>query len=173
MDALHRIRCGLLEIVGQARALADRLGGAPRATAARVDVASVDAAALRALGAFAVVDAAGPVQVSIEARDGAEAWTRSFGGRRFRSWMSLDGARHMEEQFGPFSFRLLATADPVGLSMRVASWRIGPLPLPRRLAPHVIAREDVDEEGRFRFDVSVTLPGLERLVRYSGWLAPA
>ena len=62
MDALHRIRFGLLEIVGQARALAlaDRLGGAPRATAARVDVASVDTAALRALGAFAVVGAAGP-----------------------------------------------------------------------------------------------------------------
>lgn len=46
--------------LARAQALADRLGGAPRATAARVDVASVDTAALRALGAFAVVDAAGP-----------------------------------------------------------------------------------------------------------------
>ena len=46
--------------LARAQALADRLGGAPRATAARVDVASVDTAALRALRAFAVVDAAGP-----------------------------------------------------------------------------------------------------------------
>ena len=46
--------------LARSQALAERLGGAPRATALRLDVASADAAALRASGAFAVVDAAGP-----------------------------------------------------------------------------------------------------------------
>ena len=117
-----------------------------------------------------------PVQVCIEAVDGGESWTRSFGGRRFRSRMAA-GAKAsagggLEERFGPFAFRLHVAADADGLTMQVGAWRIGPIPMPRRLAPRASAREWVDEHGRFRFDVAVTLPVAGRLVRYAGWLEP-
>lgn len=46
----------------RARAFAAELGGGDRVATVRLDVAGVDAAALRAAGAFAVVDAAGPFQ---------------------------------------------------------------------------------------------------------------
>ena len=45
--------------LARAQAYADGLGD-PRVTAARLDAATADAAALRALQAFVVVDAAGP-----------------------------------------------------------------------------------------------------------------
>ena len=113
-----------------------------------------------------------PVQVCIEAADGGETWTRNFNGCRFRSRMTLAAGSGLEERFGPFAFRLHVTADAAGLAMQVVAWRIGPVPLPRRLAPRASAREWVDAHGRFRFDVTVALPGAGRLVRYAGWLEP-
>ncbi len=46
----------------RAQALAEALGGAPRLRAVRLDARRVTAAGLRALGGFALVDAAGPFQ---------------------------------------------------------------------------------------------------------------
>ncbi len=114
-----------------------------------------------------------PVSVRIEASAGRERWERDFGGRRFRSTLSAarDG---LVERFGPLGFRLAVESDRTGIrGMKVVGWRLGPLPLPRRLAPVSVAREDVDPEGRFRFDVALDLPlGLGRIVRYRGWLVP-
>ena len=113
-----------------------------------------------------------PVRVLIEASEDGEVWTRSFGGHSFRSRMAPAPGGGLEERFGPFSFRLHVAADAAGLRMHVAAWRIGPVPLPRRLAPRALAREWADAAGRFRFDVRIALPGVGRLVRYAGWLAP-
>ncbi len=125
-----------------------------------------------------------PVEVCIAAGSDGEVWARRFGGQRFRSRMAPapeggpEGGPEgepgeVEERFGPFAFRLRLGADEAGLTMGVIGWRLGPVPLPRRLAPRADAREWVDDAGRFRFDVDVVLPGLGRLVRYAGWLVAA
>ncbi|GJD50089.1 hypothetical protein OPKNFCMD_2826 [Methylobacterium crusticola] len=113
-----------------------------------------------------------PVRVSVARRGADEVWTRDFAGRRFRSRMRPAGPGAVIEQFGPLAFVLALPADAEGLGMRVAGWRLGPLPLPRALAPVSAARESVDAEGRFRFDVAVRLPLAGLLVHYRGWLAP-
>ena len=115
------------------------------------------------------------VRVTVAAGPGgaAEAWTRDFAGRRFSSRLrGLGGAGAMEERFGPFAFRLAVAADAAGLSMRVVGWRLGPVPLPRAWAPRARAREWEDAEGRFRFEVEVTLPLAGRVTGYRGWLVP-
>ncbi|KPL54040.1 hypothetical protein ABB55_18990 [Prosthecomicrobium hirschii] len=122
-----------------------------------------------------------PLTVRIEDMSGAgadhEVWTRDFAGRRFASHLSAAeadaGAGVIEERFGPFRFRLALEANPYGLVFRSAGWRIGRLPLPALLGPEAYAVEAVDEDGRFTFDVEMSLPlRLGRLVRYRGHLAP-
>jgi len=113
------------------------------------------------------------VTVTMEARDGKEVWTRDFGGRRFRSVLAARPGGGLSERFGPLIFDLDVPISPAGLEMLVAGWRLGPVPLPRRLAPVADARERIDAEGRFDFDVAIALPLVGRLVRYRGWLVPA
>jgi hypothetical protein len=116
-----------------------------------------------------------PVTVEITARAGRERWVRDFGGRRFASTLSASLTPScVMERFGPLRFVLGLPAGPSGvLGMPVEAWRLGPIPLPRRLAPVSIATENVDPDGRFRFDVELRLPlGFGRLVRYQGWLVP-
>ncbi len=122
---------------------------------------------------FPAATAQVPVRVTIKPGAGGEVWERDFGGRRFRSRMALEPAG-LEEQFGPFGFRVALPADGSGLRVAVQGWRLLGLPLPLALAPLGDAVESQDEAGRFRFDVTVRLPlGLGRVVRYRGWLVPA
>ncbi len=114
-----------------------------------------------------------PVTVTMEARNGREVWTRDFGGRRFRSVLAARPGGGLSERFGPLTFDLDVPASQAGLDMLVTGWRLGPIPLPRRLAPATDARERIDTEGRFSFDVAIALPLIGRLVRYRGWLVPA
>ena len=67
---------------------------------------------------------------------------------------------------------LEVTPDPSGFTLTVVGWKLGPLRLPLRLAPQAPARAYADEEGRYRFDVSIALPWIGPLVRYQGWLEP-
>lgn len=124
-----------------------------------------------------------PVRVTLEPHDAgtpaetipAETWTRRFGGHRFASRMRLagpEGRGLLSERFGPFAMDLAVRAHPDGLDMAVTGWRIGPLPLPRRLRPTTRASERVDGQGRFRFDVALFLPFAGLLVHYRGWLVP-
>jgi hypothetical protein len=116
-----------------------------------------------------------PVSVEITPSPGQERWVRYFSGRRFASVLSAAATPNgLTERFGPLRFTLDLPVGPQGvLGMPVRAWRLGPIPLPRWLAPVSIATEDVDEHRRFRFDVEMRLPlGLGRLVRYRGWLVP-
>jgi hypothetical protein len=105
----------------------------------------------------------------------SERWVRDFDGRRFASHLTprWPGASAIEERFGVIRFRLAVAATEHGLSMRVARWWLGPVPMPRLLMPTTQATETLDAEGRFRFDVAIDLPMFGRLVRYRGWLQPA
>ncbi|AOO81800.1 SDR family oxidoreductase [Bosea vaviloviae] len=103
----------------------------------------------------------------------AELWTRNFGGARFSSRLSTDAKGALFEAFGPLSFRLDPAARDGGLALPVASLRCLGLPLPAFLLPKSDALEYADTEGRFRFDVKLTLPFIGLLTHYKGWLLPA
>ena len=47
------------------------------------------------------------------------------------------------------------------------------LRLPSWLTPIGHTRETVDSAERFCFDVDVALPGVGRIIRYTGWLIPS
>jgi hypothetical protein len=108
----------------------------------------------------------------MEARNGRETWTRNFGGRLFRTTLSIGRRADLVETFGPLAFDLKVPADERGLAMSIAGWRLGAIRLPRRFGPSTDAREFVDDRGRFRFDVAIDLPFTGRIVRYRGWLVP-
>jgi hypothetical protein len=114
-----------------------------------------------------------PVTVTMQKRDGKEIWVRDFGGRRFRSVLARRPGGGLSERFGPFVFDLDVPTSSDGLDMLIRGWRLGSLPLPARLAPTADARERLDAEGRFTFDVSIALPIVGPLVRYRGWLQSA
>jgi hypothetical protein len=111
-----------------------------------------------------------PALVTIE-RDGEdELWVRRFGAATFQSRLSARGAGQIAERFGLITFDLDARADERGFSLAVARARLGELPLPRFLTPVSDATARADDEGRYRFDVTIKLPLIGRLVRYRGAL---
>jgi hypothetical protein len=114
-----------------------------------------------------------PVAVEMRLDNQGETWTRTIGGRTFRSRLAPFAGRRITERFGVFTFDLLLTASQAGLDLAIVAGRLGPMPLPRLLLPRSVATERVDAAGRFCFDVPVALPGLGRLVRYRGFLVPA
>jgi hypothetical protein len=111
-----------------------------------------------------------PLHVAFAEAEGVERWTRDFGGHRFASELSAKGDR-MVERFGPLRFAFDLPSDPEGLEMRLRGWSAFGLPLPLLLAPRIEARE-WEQEGRFRFAVSASLPLVGEIVRYTGWLVP-
>lgn len=117
-----------------------------------------------------------PITVSVTRGDSfdetCEIWTRNFAGQRFHSRLSLGRNGELREAFGPFSFTLAAAGGREGLSLPIAAWRGFGLRLPRVLMPTAEARETVDEDGRFRFDVRLSLPFFGLLAHYRGWLQP-
>lgn len=118
-----------------------------------------------------------PVTVTVDrmtdAEGEAEVWTRNFGGSRFSSRLSVDGRGRLEEAFGPMRFGLDVAASADGLALAVSGARCLGIPLPRLLLPRAEAREHADDQGRFRFDIRLTLPFVGLVTHYRGWLAPA
>jgi saccharopine dehydrogenase-like NADP-dependent oxidoreductase len=112
------------------------------------------------------------VTVTMHADGDREIWTRDFGGRRFRSFLAARAGGGLTERFGLLTFDLEVPTSEQGLAMTITGCRLGPIRFPQALSPRTEAREDVDEEGRFRFDVTIALPSVGRLVRYRGWLVP-
>lgn len=172
-----------------ALALGERFGGLPAAVRAvhapghRLELAGraevlrgrhLGATVIAALFRLPVAGTDVEVEVVIEPTGAGEVWTRTFAGRRFRSVLTLHpaGQGRVVERFGPLSFELAVLTDADGLAMVVTGLRLGPLRLPAWLRPAASAREFVDDEGRFRFDVALTLPWVGLFVHYRGWLKP-
>jgi saccharopine dehydrogenase-like NADP-dependent oxidoreductase len=101
-----------------------------------------------------------------------EVWTRNFAGRRFTSHMESTGKGVATERFGSFIFTFALSVKENELLFPVNTWRVGFIPMPRFLAPLSVTREYQDKEGRFCFDVRITLPFFGLLVHYRGWLKP-
>ncbi len=113
-----------------------------------------------------------PVIVSVDRKGISETWTRDFAGRRCASRLSYASAGQVAEAFGPFKILLGVQAEGNEIVMPVVGWRAGPVKLPRFLAPVSEAREYADDEGRFCFDVRITVPLAGFLAHYRGWLKP-
>lgn len=115
------------------------------------------------------------VAVDFEVRDGVERWRRSFAGRLFVSLQYAGEGSDVGaviERFGALSFALRNTLDGEGLSQEIAAAYVLGIRLPRLLWPRIRARERVDGQGRFTFDVAIAVPLLGGLVAYKGWLMP-
>ena len=128
------------------------------------------ALAARIVG-FPAAQAACPAEVAIDADGERSIWRRRIGGHAFASVLSRprQGGR-VRERFGPLAMDLRLAPKGDRLVYRVEGWRLGPIPLPKAMAPRTTAHEEVDSEGRFVFDVEISLPLVGRLVRYRGWL---
>jgi hypothetical protein len=111
-----------------------------------------------------------PVRVVIESREGREHWTRFFDGEPMHSVMSATKGGLIEERFGLFRMRMRLVVKPGGLDMERVSGRLGWLPLPGFLLPHIKGTERVDAYRRHQFEVEITAPLFGRLVAYKGWL---
>ena len=111
--------------------------------------------------------------VTVERDGDGEVWVRRFGRATFASRLSESGPGRVAERFGPLTFDLDAKADAYGFTLAIVGARLGELPLPRFLTPKTEASGHADENGRYRFDVAISVPVLGRLVRYRGWLTPA
>lgn len=118
-----------------------------------------------------------PVTVTVDrtsSPDGrpTERWIRTFADKSMASVLKFHSKGHLSEQFGPFTFLIPIQSSAEGLRMPVSAWRIGWLKLPKVLAPGSNAREYMDDQGRFRFDVKLSAPFFGTIVHYRGWLRP-
>jgi NAD(P)-dependent dehydrogenase (short-subunit alcohol dehydrogenase family) len=112
------------------------------------------------------------LHVHFEERAGVEKWTRDFGGHVFSSRLSASHDNHLVEAFGPLRFQFDLAAQNGRLEMKIRGWSLGPIALPRFLAPRSEAKEWADEDGNFHFDVPVWLPLIGLVVHYRGQLTP-
>jgi hypothetical protein len=113
-----------------------------------------------------------PLTVKFIARGGAEIWERDFAGRIMRS--RLQRARipgEIVERFGPFAFTIRLRWDGTRLHYEMVKGRFLGIRMPRALLPRSDAFECV-ADGKFRFDVRLSLPLAGLLAHYRGWLEP-
>lgn len=145
-----------------------------RGEAVTTGAANPIAAAVARLFGFPPTLATCPVEVQVRADGDRAVWRRRIGGHRFLSVLSRPrtGGRVIE-RFGLLSIDLVLTVQADRLVYDVAGWRLGPMPLPRALAPRTRTHETLDDQGRFVFDVEIAAPVIGRLVRYRGWLERA
>ena len=101
-----------------------------------------------------------------------QIWRRDIGGHCFRSTLRagcVPGT--VAERFGALTFVFELVGSGEGIDMCLRRWSVLGIPMPRVLGPRIAAIER-SEGGQFSFAVDIVLPGLGRLVRYSGTLTP-
>jgi hypothetical protein len=98
-------------------------------------------------------------------------WSRDFAGHKMVSAFRRDGA-YLTERMGPIALRLKPVVQNGSLIYRLVSARVGFLPLPGLLKPHLEASER-ESDGCYDFAVDVGLPLIGRLIRYRGQLVLA
>jgi hypothetical protein len=112
-----------------------------------------------------------PVSILFQADGDADIWHRTFAGRSFSS-VHLGTDNVLIERFGAltFVFRLTGSADGVVFDM--IETRLFGIALPGPISPIVAAKQS-DAQGRFRFEITVDLPVVGRMVRIVGVLGTA
>lgn len=109
-----------------------------------------------------------PLHVAVETRNGRELWARFFGDGVLRSEIRLVHEGLIEERIGRLRLRLAPVAAADGINFRVASARIGWLPVPRS---RIVVGERVDAGGRHVFLTEIGFPIIGRLASWRGVFA--
>ncbi|RRN75587.1 SDR family oxidoreductase [Agrobacterium deltaense] len=115
-----------------------------------------------------------PVSVTFTPEKGKERWTRNFGGRRFSSTQSAGMGKDqylLAERFGIVTVALALVLDGGRLALIPRRWHVLGVPLPGFLLPKGRSFES-EENGRFHFDVEISLPFIGLVVAYKGTLEP-
>jgi alkylated DNA nucleotide flippase Atl1 len=113
-----------------------------------------------------------PVSVTFTPEKGKERWTRNFGGRRFSSTQSVGMGKDqylLAERFGIVTVALALVLDGGRLALIPRRWHVLGVPLPGFLLPKGESFES-EENGRFCFDVEISLPFVGLVVAYKGTL---
>ncbi len=152
-------------------------GFGPAVYRGRADIDGADGIIARAIAIlmrFPAMTRDVPVSVAIDATPDRERWVRTFGTHTFHSTLTRDAAKNrILERFGPLTFTLNVHEDAGSLHYPVSSGRIfNIVPLPRWLLPISTTREYASGDGRFHFDVLISLRSGRRVVHYRGWLEP-
>jgi hypothetical protein len=116
-----------------------------------------------------------PVSVAFTPEKDGERWTRDFGGRRFSSLQSRGTGRNdylLVERFGPLRFAMALVAEDGRLYLVPRRWSAFGVPMPRFLMPCGTSFEQ-EVDGKFRFDVDISMPIVGLIVGYRGTLEPA
>lgn len=112
-------------------------------------------------------------EVEIAADGQSEVWIRNMGGTRFCSTLRYTRGQGVTEQFGPLTFDLDLHVSDGALHFPVTKGRaFGTFPIPHIITPVSETTETVDAEGRFVFDVRLSLPNGGLIVHYKGMLEP-
>ena len=123
---------------------------------------------------FPPATADGPVEVVMTRSDaGVETWRRNFAGHSFSSTQELGDGRWgglIVERFGRVAVGLAALEIDGRLHVVPRRWTVLGIPMPMALGPRATAFEH-GADGRFNFDVALSLPLIGHVGRYRGWLA--
>ena len=112
------------------------------------------------------------INVQLIAQGRGERWIRTCGEQAFSSVQTAgrDGSEWLvRERFGPVSVDMALVVAGESLRYFVRRWAILGIPMPFFMAPSSSASESV-EEGRFRFDVSISHRWTGLIVHYRGLL---
>ena len=132
------------------------------------------AALAAALIGFPSAAARVPVTVTFSRENGAERWTRNFGGKCFSSVQSAGTGRNehlVVERFGLASIALALVVEGDRLLLIPRRWSVLGIPMPRFLLPTGLSFE-TERDGQFCFDVEIRLPLMGLIVGYRGTLSP-
>lgn len=118
-----------------------------------------------------------PVKLVIEKQGLGESWARYFGKSFFSTVLYLDEKKetaedgfYLRERFGPLCFGIVLTVEDKTVVWSIDRWWFFHIPLPKFFAPRSKTKEFVDDEGRYAFDIDLSVPFLGRLIAYRGWL---
>ena len=117
-----------------------------------------------------------PVKLNVTTHKSGERWHRTFGaGVPFVTEQRAgDESGLMIEDIGPTEIRYRLEIAGGALFYRQVGTRLrmGPLrlPLPRWLAPRIVARESALDNKSTHISVEVTLPLIGRLISYKGYI---
>ena len=119
---------------------------------------------------FAKTQKSAPISITMDVRGHSEIWTRTIGTTDFKSVLSPSHKPHeVFEQFGPTKFKMLFRVEDEKLHYDIIGASVLGIPLPKFLRPKSVTHER-EENGKFIFDVDISLPLLGRLIAYKGWL---
>jgi hypothetical protein len=133
------------------------------------------AALVSALVGFPKAASGVPITVTFSPEEGAERWTRSFGGKSFSSVQSSGAGKDehlLVERFGIASFALALVVEGDSLFFVPRRWSILGCPMPRFLLPSGRSLE-TEKDGQFCFEVKIKMPLVGLIVAYKGMLNPS